>query len=644
MEEDFLCPKCKQTLVMKSKGYSCHNCECFYPLHDGYVDFIGDVEFYAGEVSQNESQKLINEIDSRGFDEGLSGFLKKYPDLRNYITDFKRTDWLSHCLGKNNLRCLDIGSGLGNISHLLSYNYQKVYSLEAVKERIEFQKRRYKNSNRTNITIVRGNALELPFPDNFFDLVICNGLLEWVGMMNTDLPPRDTQLSFLREVKRVLSKNGCLYIGIENRFGIQFIMGARDHSGLRYTSLLPRKIANFFVRRFSHAGGIYGDKSKKKKEKKGYYTYTYSVWGYRSLFKQAGFHSKDYWVHPSYNEPLFSGKLDDKIGAKSFLINFKSTFNRFKIPISIITKLDKSILGFILSLFSSNFLFYCYKNDCQESVEEIASRNADLQNFTTIGTGNNILFLMYTKDGNPAKVVRLKRFGGDLPDTLITHDKTRPSSNTIERMWREDWISAMPVNPLNITEMKASVDWLIDFQTKNSPRTMTKDDKILDVNKIRKRISEIPDLDNPRYKKLIERYQTYLESIQINKTEEHGDFWHGNILIDSALHKIWVIDWEYYREEGNPLFDFVFLLLNAIKFASKNPEEIVAHLNGNGKFMPILIELKNKINKFLGFELNLDILFPYVLLCFVIRKQLESGPHNKQVIFYKKLLDSLSSK
>ena len=144
MNANFCCPKCKGSIVTKADGYLCQNCVSFYSLRDGYVDFMGDVEFYAGEISQQEIQKLIEDIDLRGYDDGLTLFFKSNPHLQDYITDIKRADWVCHCLGKNNLRCLDIGSGLGNISEILSYTYQQVYSVEAVRERIEFQKRRYK--------------------------------------------------------------------------------------------------------------------------------------------------------------------------------------------------------------------------------------------------------------------------------------------------------------------------------------------------------------------------------------------------------------------------------------------------------------------------------------------------------------------
>ena len=643
MTAGFCCPKCKHALVKQTNGYSCQDCKCLYSISKGYVDFLGNLEFYAGEVSQSEMQTLIKEIDALGYEEALHRFLKQNPSLADYITDFRRTDWLCHCLGKNNLRCLDIGSGLGNISHLLSYNFQEVYSLEAVKERIEFQKRKYKNSNRQNITVVRGNALELPFEDNFFDLVICNGLLEWVGVMNTILKPRDTQLSFLREVKRVLSKNGCLYIGIENRFGFQFFLGARDHSGLRYTSLLPRGLASLFVKCFGKKGGIYGDQSLKKKENLGYNTYTYSARGYRSLLQEAGFKFKPYWVYPSYNKPHFSGKLDDKIGMKAFLKNFNYSFIKGKIPLSIIEKLGKTISSLFVSLFTPSFLFYCYKNNPQESVEEIIYRDTNLKNYTTFSTGEDILYLLYDKKGIPVKSLRFKRFGGEFPKKLSFHDKTQPFLPNTERMWLEDWFSAKTVNPMKLEDMTASIDWLINFQNNNNLTPLTNEDIISEVDKIRNSLENLSHFNKKQCHKWIDNYQSYIETLRINKTAQHGDFWHGNILVDASTHKVIVIDWNYFRKEGIPLFDFVFLLIQGMKSSHFILEEFESNLNGTGRFTPIIIELKNKINKHFGFELQLDILIPYVMLCYTIRKQLERGPNDKWVIYYKKILDFLAS-
>lgn len=488
---------------------------------------------------------------------------------------------------------------------------------------------------------MRGNALELPFPDNYFDLVVCNGVLEWIGMMNSNIPPREAQLSFLREVKRVLSKTGCLYVGIENRFGLPFLLGGKDHSGLPYTSLLPRRVANFAVKKFGYAGGIYGDKSKRIKEQKGYYTYTYSIWGYRKLFGQAGFRFKSYWAFTSYNEPYFSGRLEDKIGLKAFVQYYGSIVKRFKTLISIIQKMPKLVIGLMVSLLSPSFLFYCYKNDLTDSVDDIIVRNTGLQSFTTLSEGSGIMYLLYDKTGKPAKVVRLKRFGYDLPTVLPFYDKTSPISHDARnRIWLEDWIPGKTLDPLNLNEIKLAIDWLIDFQNKKRKAAMNKNDIQLEVDYIRSNLSQIRDLVETECMKWLHDYEVYVDTIRIDKTAEHGDFWQGNILVNPSKNKINVIDWQYYREDGNPFFDFIFFIINILLLGG-GIEEFSSNLNESGRLSPITKEMNCKINNYFGFELNLEILVRYVILRFIIRKQLEGGPHDKTTMIFKKLINTL---
>jgi SAM-dependent methyltransferase len=649
MATSFCCPKCKgSVLIQLSSGYQCKNCGNHYFLQDGYVDFLGDIDFYAGEITQQEMHTLLADIDSSGYDHAMIEFFRRHPALQDYVIGTKRADWLCHCIGKNRLRCLDIGSGLGNISELLSYTYQQVYSLEAVKERIDFQKRRYKNSARTNITIARGNAFELPFPDNYFDLLVCNGVMEWIGMMNSSLPPRQAQLSFLHELRRVLSDEGCLYIGIENRFGLHFLLGAEDHSGLHYTSILPRRIANFIVRNFGYSGGIYGDRSKKEKEKRGYYTYTYSIFGYYSLIRQAGFKFKSYWVFPSYNEPYNSGRLDDKIGLKGHIHYFKNSTPRFKLVLSLsaLEKLDKSVIAMFASLFSPSFLFYCYKNEIKESLDDLIVTNAKLKNYTTISHGTAIKYILYDKKGEPLKVVHLKRGEYRIPKSIPFHDKTQPqiSRDPSELTWIENWIPAKTINPLKLDEAEMAIQWLINFQNENHTTSLTENDISTETNALKQDLSRVPQLEAVKYVQWIDNYESYIRSLNVRKTAEHGDFFYNNILLDSTTRKIVVIDWENFRESGDPFYDFVFFIINAMVFRDdKSDVEFRSNLEGAGKFSSIMRALQIRINAHFGFELNFDILIRYVILRFTIRKFLEAGIYDGTFIQFNKMLGTLES-
>lgn len=662
LSSDFACPKCKNGLKSDNNGYFCKECSRIYPLEEGYIDFIEDPNFYAGEVSKRDMEHLLSNIDLIGYNDALATFLEVYPSLRTYIVDYRRADWIAHCLSTNNERCLDIGSGLGNISESLSHIYDEIYSLEAVKERIEFQKRRFKKSGRTNIIIVRGNALELPFPDDYFDLVVCNGVLEWVGMLNKRVCPHQAQISFLNEVKRVLTSKGCLYIGIENRFGIQYLLGQRDHSGLIFTSILPRRIADILVRKFGPEGGIYGEGnlskkqneefgkgnlSKKQNEARGYYTYTYSRRGYHSLLRQAGFSRfKSYWVFPSYNQvPSFSGKLGDSVAIKGFLQYMRSNNpTRFKTILPVLEKLDKHILSFFTSLLIPAFLFYCYKEDIPDSFEEILAKNSSLKNMTTFSGDKEIGYVLYDSKGRPSKIGRLQRYGFDLSDFTPTYDKSAPGSTIPhERGWIENWIQGRTLNPLKLGESLAAINWLIDFQDRTSSSSlMSKADIHLEVESIRQKLVMLPHLHIPEYERWLDEYEFYLSEQKIRRPSEHGDFLYSNILFNTKSHAIEVIDWKHFLMNGDPFYDFtLFIIWSCMAGVSHKhrQESFQQNLSGNGSYSKILYQLQDMFSNHFNFKLDMKKLIRYTLLRYTVRMQSERGENDMTALLFRNLLN-----
>jgi SAM-dependent methyltransferase len=594
-------------------------------------------------------RELIKEIYSLGYNEGLRRLYLKRPYLKSYIEEKRRGDWICHCFGSrnnnNNRRCLDIGSGLGNLSEMLSHYYEEVYSLEAVRERIEFQKWRFKNSNVNNVTIVRGNAIELPFPDNYFDLVVCNGVLEWVGIMNTDRPPREVQLSFLQEVKRILSDKGCLYIGIENRLGLGYMLGEPDHSGLRYTSLVPRSVANFLVKRYGRSGGMYRDTSNKenKKEWRGYRTYTYSIKGYNSLLREAGFKFKSYWTFPSYNKPLLSARLNDSVGLKG-AVKYIGPLIRFKRIFSIIEKFDSRILSLIANAITPSFLFYCYKNEIQESIDDIITDAAQLTSYFTHGDAHNIRYLLYDRDGTPSKVAQVRRYSNEIPQVIPYYNKEAPSAKQPqERVWFEDWIPGRRINAASIEEAMLTVEWLFDYQNKTRTTIMTQEDVSLEIAEIRRGLSNLPMFNTVDIEKWLNEYQILSQKLKIVKSARHGDFWHGNIIFDPKTKQLHIIDWEYYEENSNPLYDFVFFVVMAMRLPNNSVKDFRNNLLGHGQFSPALRALIARAKEHFGTELDMSILMPYALLRYVSIKSLERKQHlQKNNILYEDLFENMA--
>ena len=191
-------------------------------------------------------------------------------------------------------RILDVGSGWGAISAELAREYT-VISLEGVEERARFIALRARQDRLANLYSVRAVLPFLRLGAEQFDGIVLNGVLEWVGVWQPSINPRTAQVEFLREMRRLLRPGGSVYLAIENRFGWPELRGAIDHSGLPYTSLLPRFLARWVVA---------GHSLYRSQANSGYRTYTYTLQGYRKLFRAAGLRSREIWICPSgYNQP-----------------------------------------------------------------------------------------------------------------------------------------------------------------------------------------------------------------------------------------------------------------------------------------------------------------------------------------------------
>ncbi|HXI41387.1 MAG TPA: class I SAM-dependent methyltransferase [Bryobacteraceae bacterium] len=189
-------------------------------------------------------------------------------------------------------RALDVGAGMGTNSHALGMHYREVVATEPVLERVQFMQRRFAQENLSNIKVVRTSIWALPFPDESFDLIVLNGVLEWVAEGSTEDPGR-VQERALRKLFGLLKPGGYLYLGIENRLGYGYFIGYPDpHCGLPFVTVLPRRLAHWYARKKGQAGG--------------YRNYLYSSRGYRKLLHKAGFGATEcYLALPSYNYPRF---------------------------------------------------------------------------------------------------------------------------------------------------------------------------------------------------------------------------------------------------------------------------------------------------------------------------------------------------
>jgi len=320
MEDIFLnnlrCQKCRANLQEKNNVLVCLSCGQQYKIINGIPDFRVKDEYWC-----NVSREKMKELNALAEKSGnwLSAVNKLIPQYVGHIEPFYRADCQFLWPTNTESRILDAGSMWGGLTIPAAQYHKEVYAVDKTIETLEFLKIRAGQSGLHNVYPTTASLLELPFEDHFFDMVIVSGVLEWVAL-DQDVVlekqwhgrgsglrflqrkryshnPATIQLKVLQELRRVLKPEGSLYLAIENRIGYMYLAGWPDeHMNLPFIGLLPRFMANAITKLFL---------------KSEYRTYIYTISGYRSLLKKAGFpRAVFYGVFNHYVKPIFAVPLE----------------------------------------------------------------------------------------------------------------------------------------------------------------------------------------------------------------------------------------------------------------------------------------------------------------------------------------------
>ena len=130
----------------------------------------------------------------------------------------------------NKLFTLNIGGSAGFIDEYLSHYFASVTGIDIDSKAIEHAKN---NFNKDNLTFEVGDAMNLQYESNKFDVAVCSQVYEHV-------PDAEKMIS---EIYRVLKPGGVCYFAAGNR-----LMLTEPHYNLPFLSLLPRFLAHFYVR------------------------------------------------------------------------------------------------------------------------------------------------------------------------------------------------------------------------------------------------------------------------------------------------------------------------------------------------------------------------------------------------------------
>lgn len=306
--DELVCPRCERPLRYERNAcLACLSCDKSWPVTDEIPCFVSDFPYW-GEIPL-EAMQRVNREAVKSWRHALVSSTD--PDVKRaseMILNLDRANW--HLLTglPQDSRVLDLGAGMGANSHALALTYREVVAVEPVAERVAFMACRFRQEGLENVHILRTSLWDLPFASERFDLIVMNGVLEWVAQGRSG-NPRELQRAALRKAAKLLRPGGVLYVGIENRFSAGHFVGYPDpHSRRPWVTILPRPLAHVYAR-------WRGDRD-------GYRNYLYSAKGYRKLLQRSGFRSVEcYLALPSYNQPRFYVPLQDNVFSY-FMHNF----------------------------------------------------------------------------------------------------------------------------------------------------------------------------------------------------------------------------------------------------------------------------------------------------------------------------------
>ena len=462
------------------------------------------------------------------------------------------------CITKQNNRCLVINNHLGNICENVSNLFENVYSIEKDKKYVLIQQNKFRNKKIKNITVIESNYLVLPFKDEYFDLVIYNGL---------DLENKSEIFRCFKEVKRVMTSSGC------------FCFGGKNKSGF----------------------GLAGRRMRRLEKQ----TYSESYEDYVSVFNKLEFKTRSFMNIGSLTRPYFINDMDDILLTEWIFSNIEFFFVlnlKTKLMISIIKKTKASLRNFLIKMFMPSFLFYCYKNSIPYSFEDMIKEKTGYSRMIQQIRFNKVIFILFDDMGNPKKKLSCKRNKINLNDEIISVGYPPNDKIFKENLLLEDWIEGNSPNFNNLEQVTLVFGWLLDFQLKTTENIYDLQKINPEIDRINENLHDIGNLNLNEINEWLSDYVYQTSKLKVKTTSVHGDFGPHNILVSMDKSSVNVIDWETFAKHGSPFYDIAKIVYHILTPNSRVDEfvENVKNIDNHKSIQVInnmlLEHFQNKIN------------------------------------------------
>ncbi len=187
-----------------------------YSDGDEVEKYIFDVINKAKDISSN----------SRELEEKIKDWPSLYHLSRDHSIAYNSLELPS------NFSVLEVGCGCGTITRLLGEKVAHVLALEGSPRRAIITRARTRDLE--SVTVLCASFEDMVFKGSF-DLIICNGVLEYAPLFVRHCRP---EKELIRLLKLLLKPSGNLIVAIENKFGLRyFSSGKEDHTNILFDGL-----------------------------------------------------------------------------------------------------------------------------------------------------------------------------------------------------------------------------------------------------------------------------------------------------------------------------------------------------------------------------------------------------------------------
>lgn len=275
-----------------------------------FVNIDADPDFYYGEIPKEHLEWIIDQNKNvHNIDLVTHEYCNQAKNdyFREYALDNRRGLALRLLGDIKGKRILDYGCGLGTLGMTAAYQGAAVDFVDSCIPRLQFARARAREKSFEEATFHACRSWKsLPFPEESFDFILLNGILEWIPLtegadFHTAL---DTQLQFLTRMSALLKKSGLIFLAMENRFALRYYLGyPEDHTEIPYLSIMPRLDANRLHRQTKGSDFV---------------TWTWSYQDYHNHLPRTGLMlDKLYGLFPDYRFPRSITSLEDREGLRT---------------------------------------------------------------------------------------------------------------------------------------------------------------------------------------------------------------------------------------------------------------------------------------------------------------------------------------